>query len=312
MLKDELFSFGSYLTEVTKDISEEKRLSTANAYFAHFAEKSENVHWVLDITCQKQLYLNPAYEKIWGRKRENLYNNPGTWIETVHPDDREANTANSRLLMLLENGPQTYYENEYRIVRPDGEIRWIKDTSFPIYANKECIGFAGIAEDITKEKNHNQALLEAKEKAESANRAKTEFLSAIVNELREHVGNKNIQSQELLNRLINDIEHFANYDLNKDNSSLELVENSSSKPLFVKNQKQINSNDLPKARKTLGLSKRESECAYYLTRGMTMKLVAKAMGLSPRTVEFYIENMKDKLGCHMKSDLIARLLDAEK
>ena len=181
MLKDELFSFGSYLTEAAKDISEEKRLSTANTYFAHFAEKSESIHWVLDTTCQKQLYLNPAYEKIWGRKRESLYNNPGTWIETVHPDDREANTANSRLLMLLENGPQTYYENEYRIVRPDGEIRWIKDISFPIYANKECIGFAGIAEDITKEKNHNQALLEAKEKAESANRAKTEFLSAMVN-----------------------------------------------------------------------------------------------------------------------------------
>ena len=133
-----------------------------------------------------------------------------------------------------------------------------------------------------------------------------------VNELREHVGNKNVQSQELLSRLINDIEHFANYDLNKDNSLLEFVESSSNSLPVVKNQKQTNSSDLLKARKTLGLSKRESECAYYLTRGMTMKLVAKAMGLSPRTVEFYIENMKDKLCCNTKPDLIAKLLDAEK
>ena len=187
---------------------------------------------------------------------------------------------------------------------PDNREILAKTTKTPLLDHDKVIGVLGIFHDITD-------LMDAKEKAESANRAKTEFLSAMVNELREVLDKEKIPPKQLLNRLVNDIEHFANYDLNKDNSLLEFVESSSGKRTAVKNQKQTDSDDFLKARKTLGLSKRESECAYYLTRGMTMKLVAKAMGLSPRTVEFYIENMKDKLRCNTKPDLIARLLDAQ-
>lgn len=60
---------------------------------------------------------------------------------------------------------------------------------------------------------------------------------------------------------------------------------------------------------TLGLSKRQSECLHYLIHGMTIKQIAKILGLSPRTVESYLENLKVKFNCHTKFDLISKVLE---
>ena len=57
------------------------------------------------------------------------------------------------------------------------------------------------------------------------------------------------------------------------------------------------------------VSKREKECLYYLIRGMTAKEIGRALNLSPRTIEFYIENMKKKFSCHNRIDLIAKAYD---
>lgn len=200
------------------------------------------------------------------------------------------------------------YEEEQ--TRPDGSVKIVLASKVPLFdQHQNVVGILGIYTDITERKKIEQRLRESMEKVESANRAKTEFLSAMVNELREEiVGKKKAPSKKLLSRLVNDIEHFANYDLSKNSSSLEFAENGSNRSVIIK--KQINSSDLLGAHKILGLSKRESECAYYLTRGMTMKLIAKTMGLSPRTIEFYIENIKDKLNCNSRSELIARMFEA--
>ncbi len=203
--------------------------------------------------------------------------------------------------------PKLSYEEEQ--TRPDGSVKIVLASKVPLFdASQKIIGVLGVYTDITERKKMEQQLRESIEKAESTNRAKTEFLLAIVNELREEVlGKEKTPSKQLLSRLVNDIEQFARYDLNKDSSLLESVERVPSRLAVTK--KQINSNDLLRAHKMLGLSKRESECAYYLTRGMTMKLIAKTMDLSPRTVEFYIENIKDKLSCNSRSELIAKMFE---
>lgn len=52
---------------------------------------------------------------------------------------------------------------------------------------------------------------------------------------------------------------------------------------------------------------RETECIAHLLKGKTIKATAHALGLSPRTVEFYLNNMKQKLGCNTKSKLVELL-----
>lgn len=157
----------------------------ASRFFHYFTEKIPVVFWAREVQCEHQLYVSPAYEKVWGRSCESLYADPEAWINTLHPEDRDSHSAEARLQLLQEKGAAMEYEDRYRVLHPDGKTVWIKDTSFPIYDDKNVfIGFAGIAEDITKEVLHQQELEDARQRAEIANQAKADFLAMMSHELR--------------------------------------------------------------------------------------------------------------------------------
>ena len=101
----------------------------------------------------EMIYVSPAYEEIWGKSCQSLYEDPLSWLDAVHPEDRD------RLSATLKAVGKGDYNAEYRIVRPDGSIRWIRDRGFPVLdAQGRPYRRAGIAEDITCLK---QAELEA-------------------------------------------------------------------------------------------------------------------------------------------------------
>jgi PAS domain S-box-containing protein len=84
--------------------------------------------WITDPVKQQLLYVSPAYEKIWGRSCASLYEAPGTWLEAIHPDDRPRirQAATSKQA-------QGDYDEIYRVLRPDGTLRWIRDRAFPVF-----------------------------------------------------------------------------------------------------------------------------------------------------------------------------------
>ena len=137
------------LLAVTRDITEHKRAELASheseARFRELAETIEEVFWITSPDKNRMLYVSPAYEKIWGRTCASLYESPHTWLEAIHPDDRE------RVLRAAE-ARQTRgdYDETYRILRPDASVRWIHDKAFPIFgAEGEVLRIVGLAEDIT-------------------------------------------------------------------------------------------------------------------------------------------------------------------
>ena len=77
---------------------------------------------------QRVIYVNPAYEKVWGRSGSRLLNAYDEWADSIHPDDREIATASFAAIVETGGGEP----REYRIVRPDGEVRWILDRGFVI------------------------------------------------------------------------------------------------------------------------------------------------------------------------------------
>jgi PAS domain S-box-containing protein len=92
------------------------------------------------------LYVNPAYEKIWGRPCASVYQNPHQWLETIHLDDRERIRE-----AVVKKQAQGTYDEIYRISRPDGSIRWIRDRAYPVRNERgDVYRVVGTAEDITE------------------------------------------------------------------------------------------------------------------------------------------------------------------
>lgn len=121
------------------------RLLDHEERFRQLAENIRDVFWLVSVESGEGIYISPAYEQIWGRPRQNLHENPTSWIETIHPDDR------SKIPALSKN--TEIYDLEYRILRPDGSIRWIHDRGFPVHdVEGKVYRFAGVAEDITTRK----------------------------------------------------------------------------------------------------------------------------------------------------------------
>ncbi len=112
------------------------------------------------------LYVSPAYETIWGRSRESVYQDTRSWLDAVHYEDRE------RVLAALSGAGSAQFDEEFRIVRPDGEIRWVHDRVFPI--RDECgeiYRLAGIVEDITRRKQFEEALRMSEDRFSNAFRS---------------------------------------------------------------------------------------------------------------------------------------------
>jgi PAS domain S-box-containing protein len=114
-----------------------------------------------DTHTQQVLYVSPAYERVWGHSRQSLYEHPRSFLDAIHPDDRE------RIQTIADSQDQRQRQRfacEYRIVRPDGSVRWIHDQCFPIHdAHGEVYRLGGIAEDITDRKRTEEALRRSEE-----------------------------------------------------------------------------------------------------------------------------------------------------
>ncbi|MDO8343327.1 MAG: PAS domain S-box protein [Cellvibrio sp.] len=135
------------------------------AHFKELAETISEVFWLTDISKGKMLYISPGYERIWGRSCELLYENPAAWLEPIHPDDKPS------LIKALTNQALGHYHQEYRIIRPDGNIRWIEDRAFPIRdKNGDVYRIAGVATDITHRKHIEQRLRQQESRLHQAAR----------------------------------------------------------------------------------------------------------------------------------------------
>ncbi|HEY9669716.1 MAG TPA: PAS domain S-box protein, partial [Coleofasciculaceae cyanobacterium] len=184
--------FGT-VQDITERKQAEEELRESEEKFRQLAENIEEVFFILSHTGEL-LYISPAYEHIWGKTCQSLYHNSCSWLESVHPEEQPAILAalNHQIRDTAE------FDQTYRIVRAEGEIRWIRARSFPI-EHQNSHRFVGIAEDISDRKLAEDALQQAKEAAEAANQAKSAFLANMSHELRTPL-NAILGFAQLLNR----------------------------------------------------------------------------------------------------------------
>ena len=105
--------------------------------------------WAASGDGKEFFYINPAVEKVYGRRQEEFLANANLWLEVIHPEDRAR--AKEAETQLFRTG---HADVEYRIVRPDGEVRWLRDRKSVVYdAAGKAVQIGGFATDITRRKN---------------------------------------------------------------------------------------------------------------------------------------------------------------
>jgi len=141
--------------------------------FRQLTDNIEDVFWMFSVPARTLEYVSPAYAAIWGRPVDALQRQPGSWLEAVHPDDRDYVTA---LWNAMQDAP--HYEAEFRIVLEGGAVRWVRDRLFPVRDRRgEVYRVARVTSDITRRREMESLL-----RAADAN--KNEFLATLAHELR--------------------------------------------------------------------------------------------------------------------------------
>ncbi|MFC4987643.1 bacterio-opsin activator domain-containing protein [Saliphagus infecundisoli] len=142
----------------------------AGGKFRQFAERLEEVVWMSSVEIDEIHYVNPAYEEVWGRSRESLYEEPMSFLEGIHSEDRD------RIRETIPQRARDEYEEVYRVVRPDDSIRWVRDRAYPIREGGEVRRVVGIAEDVTERRERRRRL----ERANRLNRLCQEITHLVI------------------------------------------------------------------------------------------------------------------------------------
>ena len=133
------------------------RLSIVDsALLEQVAQNIQQVIWLRDITSGQILYVSPSFEVVWGYSCQRLYADPKVLIESVHPEDRV------KVMVARDYSKYQSIDQDYRIFRQDGDLRWISAHSFQVHDGPGTSQYlVTIAQDITKQNHVDQSLRKA-------------------------------------------------------------------------------------------------------------------------------------------------------
>jgi PAS domain S-box-containing protein len=157
--------------------------------FRLMAETVPEILWIESITPRTMLYMSPRYEQIWGRPLGDFKRDPEAWIQAVHAEDGD--DVKSAWKRWLAGEGEGRLDVTFRIVRPDGEVRWIHSRGSLIRDERgKPYRGSGIAEDITEERRAQEALAESQTELAHVSRLTTlgELSTSIVHEVSQPVG----------------------------------------------------------------------------------------------------------------------------
>jgi two-component system cell cycle sensor histidine kinase/response regulator CckA len=135
------------MVDVTETLATERALRESESLFRQLTGTIRDVFWIGEPRARRVLYVSPAWESIWGVPGQALLDDPGVLLASVHPEDRE------RLAESMRTSHEETFDQTFRIVRPDGEVRWIHDRGYPMRdADGNIARVVGLATDITAER----------------------------------------------------------------------------------------------------------------------------------------------------------------
>jgi PAS domain S-box-containing protein len=136
----------------------ERSLHERTLSFRHLANAISEVFFVMDARLNETIYVNRAYEKVWGRTCRSLYDAPMSIVDAVHPDDRQLLLDN---VAMVQAGHRSH-DVGFRVIRPDGETRWVTAHAVPVLDDEGRVyRICGVALDVTERHLAQEAVLES-------------------------------------------------------------------------------------------------------------------------------------------------------
>jgi PAS domain S-box-containing protein len=128
--------------------------------FRQIADISRDVLVLSNPDLSEILFVSRAYETIWGRTLESLYADPDSWLDGVHPEDRGRVEEHVRLLI----GGKSVENLEYRVIRPDSAMSWVRLRACPILDEQgRCYRVVVIIHEFTMRRLAEDARRETEE-----------------------------------------------------------------------------------------------------------------------------------------------------
>ncbi|GMU51448.1 MAG: hypothetical protein AMXMBFR33_05940 [Candidatus Xenobia bacterium] len=156
-----------YFSDVNEKREGHRRLEESERRFRELSEHIRDVFFVLNPEDQRFTFVSSAYERVWGRTCQSLYEDPFSFLEAVLEPDRPL--AEATLTQAFQGRA---FELEFRVLRPDGEVRWVLASSYPVQDTQGSIErIVGTVRDITERKTFELSLQASEERFRLLSRA---------------------------------------------------------------------------------------------------------------------------------------------
>ncbi|MEM9417955.1 MAG: PAS domain S-box protein [Planctomycetota bacterium] len=158
------------LQSVGRDITHIKRtqeaLHESQTRFNQLADHLDGVFWIFDWQKRNIIYLSPAFDTVFEKPAQKVLDDPAEWINSVHPKDQP------HVMNVFRAADDEPFDLTYRIIRPSGEERWVRDRGYPVHdAGGKVVRLVGLVEDVTERVLSDQKVMRSEERYRAASEA---------------------------------------------------------------------------------------------------------------------------------------------
>lgn len=168
------------ITDITEKRQAMAALRESEQRFREFAENIDDLFWIHSADPFQLLYVNPAFERLWGFPSQRYYEDAYSLLAVIFDDDKP------KVLEALER----YQQSEeiaitYRVCQPDGALRWLSSRTFVMRNESgQPLRYIGITTDVTSQKEQEFVLYQSLQREQELNRLKSQFVSTASHEFR--------------------------------------------------------------------------------------------------------------------------------
>ena len=175
----------AFVIDITERKEAEALIEKSQARFKSLIDTIDGIVWEYDLETKSSTFISKKIENLLGYLVEEYSESPEFWEDHIHPEDREFALA----LSAKENKNHVNHDYEYRMLKKNGEIIWVRDIINYVFENGKPVISRGIMIDITIMKEAEKNLSNSLQLVTEQNKRLLNFSYIVSHNLRSHTSN---------------------------------------------------------------------------------------------------------------------------